>query len=185
MTSPFGAWSTVSSVHFEWFFLWPQVVCSHTCGEKYLAKYLRPNLCRSPEFCVHVVLFLHDSVLRILMTLISLRSQLCLLSVGSLTVSAWVPPPCTTAWKTLKPGNEGSCRAGLIHFLCLSDHTIIPCFIYLVHLGCFRQKGGCSPHFCCVDTGLELRDLKGICVFPFSSYHLEFTKINPANFNCR
>ena len=122
MPSPFGAWSTVSSIHFEWFFLWPQVISSHTCGEKYLAKYLRPNLCRSPEFSVCVVLFLHYSVLRILMTLTSLGSQLCLLSVGSLTISAWVPPPCTTAWKTLKPGNEGSCRAGLIHFPCLRDH---------------------------------------------------------------
>ena len=95
-----NSWSTVPSIHFEWFILWSQVISSHTCGEKYSAKYLRLNLCRSPEFCMWEVRSLHCSVLRILRTLVSWALSSCL-SAESLAVPAWVPPPHTTAWKTL------------------------------------------------------------------------------------
>ena len=113
-----NSWITVPSIHFEWFILWPQVISSHTCGEKYSAKYLRLNLCRSPEFCMWEVLCLHCSVLRILRTLVSWALSSCL-SAESPAVPAWLPPPHTSAWKTLS--NPPSHGAESEHCSALSD----------------------------------------------------------------
>ena len=89
--------SIVTSNSFRWFFYQPWVVSSCPWTSQYSAEYLGAALCRSqdssvwlsPPWC---------PVLWILATFISPNCQLSLLNSGSLPGSAWLSPPCNTAW---------------------------------------------------------------------------------------
>ena len=140
LPSPVGACHTVSAIHFEQIFLWPQVVSSHTCREQYSAKYSRPSLCRSLEFSVCSWL---SSLLcaENCNDLGILGPSAASMQAGGLTVSAWFPPPWTRAWKTLS-NQETRAVMGLTSSTPhLSGITLIPSFIDFVLLELLQARG--------------------------------------------
>lgn len=97
----------------------PQVVYSYTCTDQYCDEYSIVSLFRhlGPFFGQSSLLWY--SAIGTLTTLLSQRSYLCL---GNFLSSAWIPFPCTKAWKLFQLSSWGNLRVYQVCFPYIRDH---------------------------------------------------------------
>ena len=94
------------SLLFFWMFLFPALGSFFTCMyRQYWVEYSKgPSVDLQSSFSMHLSSIWYSD-LQTLATLISLASQLHIHKSGILLGSAWVSPPCSTAWKPFQ-GNK-------------------------------------------------------------------------------